>query len=247
MKLLPVSNLTADFLLGQYQPIADAIKEVDGGKIIATVTDGHQVNRQLFRCLNVENGNPWQGRDSTFLLFDYVHLLKCIRNNWITEKCGQLELELEGNSYLAKWDDLKKLHQSEVGNLLRLSKLTHNAVYTTPVEKQNVVLCLQVFCDETIAALEGFSQSQGLRTEGTILFLKLIVKFWKMVNVHSKGLDVRLNDERRAVISSADDERLSFLTNLASIANQMMYDPKAHQKANCRNWNHALSYMQWIG
>ena len=37
---------------GQYQPIADAIKEVDGGEIIATVTDGHQVNRKLFRFLN---------------------------------------------------------------------------------------------------------------------------------------------------------------------------------------------------
>ena len=26
-----------------------------------------------------------------FLLFDYVHLFKCIRNNWITEKTQELE------------------------------------------------------------------------------------------------------------------------------------------------------------
>ena len=204
VKLLPVSNLTAEFLLSQYQPIAEAIKEVDGGQIIAIVTDGHQVNQKLFRCLNASNDYPWQGCDSTFLLYDYVHLLKCIRNNWLTEKCGQLEF-----------------HQSEVGNLLRLSKLTYNAVFPTPIEKQNVVFCLQVFCDETIAALECFSHSQDLSAEGTILFLKLVVKFWKIVNVHCKGMDLRVNDERRAVISTKDDERLSFLIDFAAVVNEM--------------------------
>ena len=227
VKLLPVANLTADFLYSQFNPIAEAIKEVENAKVLAIITDGQQVNQKLFRQLNTSYDEPWLGADTTFLMFDYVHLLKCIRNNWLSEKCGQLQFSWDGNSYTAKWEDLKQLFQCEAGNLLRLSKLTYKAVYPSPIEKQNVTYCLQVFCDETIAALETCSQTTA--ANDTILFLKLIVKFWKIVNVHNKGTDVQLNDERRAVISSADDERLSFLQNLAAMAEGMTAGNRHHR------------------
>ena len=38
----------------------------------------------------------WCTKDNIFLLFDYVHLLKSIRNNWITEKTQELEFYVDG-------------------------------------------------------------------------------------------------------------------------------------------------------
>ena len=58
-----------------------------------------------------------------FLLFDYVHLLKNICNNWITEKTQDLSLELNCEQMTAKWSDVKKLHQLEINNLVKMSKL----------------------------------------------------------------------------------------------------------------------------
>lgn len=37
---------------------------------------------------------PWRTRDNMFLLFDFVHLLKNIRNNWITEATPEFEKKL---------------------------------------------------------------------------------------------------------------------------------------------------------
>ena len=221
VKLLPVSNLTSDFLYSQFQPITNAINEVENAQVLAIIADGHQVNQKLFHLLNSVPEKPWLGRNSTFLLFDYVHLFKSIRNNWISEKCGQLEFNFEGNRYVASWDHIRQLFNSESENLLRLSKLTYSAVFPSPIEKQRVALCLQVFCDETIAALETFAGLHNIDAHGTILFLKLIVKFWKFVNVHNKNMDLRANDDRQAVVVSVDDERLLYLQAIGEMAHQM--------------------------
>ena len=59
----------------------------------------------------------------TFLLYDYVHVMKCMRNNWLTEISGELQFEFEGEVKLAKWSDLKLLYEAESKSLIKLSKL----------------------------------------------------------------------------------------------------------------------------
>ena len=54
--------------------------------------------------------SPWHTTDDMFLLFDYVHLFKCIWNNWITEKTQELEFVYEGEMKTAKWSDIKALY-----------------------------------------------------------------------------------------------------------------------------------------
>ena len=67
-----------------------------------------------------------------FLLFDYVHLFKCIRNNWITEKTQELEFVYEGEMKRAKWSDIKALYNLEKTQLIKSSKLTEVAVNPKP-------------------------------------------------------------------------------------------------------------------
>ena len=50
---------------------------------------------------------------------------------------------------------------------------------------------------------------------GTINLIKMFVNFWKIVDVRGLNADRRFKDERRAVISSEDDPRLTTLTSLA--------------------------------
>ena len=42
------------------------------------------------RSYDTVPGKPWLTTEGKFLLFDFVHPLKCIRNNWITELTGEL-------------------------------------------------------------------------------------------------------------------------------------------------------------
>ena len=79
-------------------------------------------------------------KDDMFLLFDYVHLLKNIRNNWITEKIQKLSFELNCEQMNAKWSNIKKLHQLEINNLVKMSKLSQVAVRPKPIERQKYQL-----------------------------------------------------------------------------------------------------------
>ena len=54
-KLLLVSNLTAEFLHSQVKPIIQAIQETDDGRVMVVITDGHQVNQKLFKCMQLND------------------------------------------------------------------------------------------------------------------------------------------------------------------------------------------------
>ena len=56
---------------------------------------------------------------------------------------------------------------------------------------------------------------------GPINFLKLIVKFWKIVNIMGAGADNKFNDPLRPIARSTCDHRLEFLLKLADTADGM--------------------------
>ena len=166
---------------------------------------------------------PWVTKDGKlFLLYDYVHLMKCIRNNWLTEKCGEILFETEsGSAMIARWSDLRDLFKAEESQLVKMSKLNETAVYPKPIERQRVSTCLNVFCDETVVALKTHPELLDKNNSGTINFIKMLVNFWKIVNVRGLNADRRFKDECRAVISSEDDPRLTTLTSLADTVLKM--------------------------
>ena len=93
-------------------------------------------------------------KDDMFLLFNYVHLLKNIPNNWITEKIQEPSFELNCEQMAAKWSDIQKLHQLEINSLVKMSKLSEVVVRPKPIERQKLSAVLQVFCEETINGLK---------------------------------------------------------------------------------------------
>ena len=155
------------------------------------------------------------------MLFDYVHLLKSIRNNWITEKTQELLYTKSGKQRTAKWSDLKKLHNFEKENLIIMSRLSDTSVCPKPIECQKVSTCLQAFCDRTVLALRTHLLLNNLDVSDTANFINIFIEFWKIVNGHVSFEDVRLNDERHSVITSPFDPHLQFLHDLSDLAKSM--------------------------
>ena len=81
----------------------------------------------------------------------------------------------------AKWEDIVTLYKAEESNIVKMAKLTEVSVFPKPIERQKVSICLKVFSENTIAALKTSSFKE--QSAGTVSFLELIVKFWKIVNV----------------------------------------------------------------
>ena len=55
--------------------------------MVVIIFDGNEVNQSFIEKFGTIS--PWRTRKK-FLLYDYVRLIKNIRNNWITEKNQKL-------------------------------------------------------------------------------------------------------------------------------------------------------------
>ena len=92
--LYPVKNITADNLLSYTINTLKILHEV-GYKVISLISDNNRVNRCMFEklcggTLASKVKNPADDISPLFLLFDTVHLVKCIRNNWFNQRtCAQ--------------------------------------------------------------------------------------------------------------------------------------------------------------
>ena len=84
-KLIPISKLTSAFLFEQIEFTVQAITLVPAD-VKAFICDRYQVNQAFLKLYPTLPEKPWLTEGNKHLLFDYVHLLKNIRNFELTEK-----------------------------------------------------------------------------------------------------------------------------------------------------------------
>ena len=86
-KMIPVCKLNTNFLFEQVTCIIDIINS-SNGQVFVVIVDNNRTNQKYFESFNRVKGKSWLTEDGLYLIYDYEHLLKSIRNNWLTEKLG---------------------------------------------------------------------------------------------------------------------------------------------------------------
>ena len=175
-RLVPVTTLISEFLMEQLMMLLQTIQDA-GGLVFLIMTNNLSVNQKLFNLLErihtqktvatiVHPVNNMYFKLMT-LAFDPTHMLKNIRNNWVTEKTQQLEFKDpdSGIIVIAKWSDLKSIYKEQVDHLVKTTKLDYATLYPNDYEKQNVSLVLNVFNEKTVVALK---MREG---DGTAIFI----------------------------------------------------------------------------
>ena len=220
-KIIPVSKLNANYLHSQVDSSQNNIQQA-GGKVKAIICDGNRTNQAFFKKYDTVPDQPWVTVDGTFLLYDFVHLIKNIRNLWLTETMGELIFDDEGTLRTAKWKVLRELFELESSSLVKMSCLTKISVYPKPIERQRVQTCLKVFCDRTAEAILHHPELDvNQDVKDTAIFIRKVTAWWKILNVKQKGVDVWNREPLQAVISSTDDDRLIFIEKFGSMCLQM--------------------------
>ena len=95
----------------------------------------------------------------------------------------ELKFFVDEEEKVAKRTDIENLYKLESQHLVKTSELSEVAVCPSPIERQKVSLCLNVFCDETVCALKCHSKMQNAKD--TVVFIKKALQFWHIVNVKS--------------------------------------------------------------
>ena len=187
----PVKNMNSADLQIILLEIMEVMKK-SGVRPISFLCDNCPLNQGVYRLLGGPGRVVLDGIE-VFLLYDFVHIMKNLRNNWITDKLQELSFVEDGVEYLACWKDIQALYEADNRSSLRLTKLTHTSVFPKPLQRQSVPLVCQVFH----AALKALKNTVNPQ-QGTIRFITMVTNWFKMMNVKDKFGAINLRDPFRA-------------------------------------------------
>ncbi|GBO13031.1 hypothetical protein AVEN_40191-1 [Araneus ventricosus] len=216
--LFPVKNLNSDELLDMTKKVISLIHG-SGYKIRSIISDNNRINRNMFTSLCGGELKSWIlnshiENEKIFILFDSVHIIKCIRNNWLNQQTANNTFQFPS------FEDYKKIMHASLGHLRDIyrqesksiikyaPKLTFISLYPSNIERQNVGLCLKMFDATNANALKRLNDSAY---DGTIEFIQIINKWWSIMNVKSPRKGYEQLEENSKPFEKLSDDRLLFL------------------------------------
>ncbi|GBO17359.1 hypothetical protein AVEN_7037-1 [Araneus ventricosus] len=145
---------------------------------------------------------------------DPVHLFKCIRNNWLNQKNdGRCFFYPKFDSVhavqdiadfkAARFTTTRELNNLESDKLVKYGfRLNLKAPVQSSMERQNVKLVLCIFNEHATEALAELGEKNKLLySKDTSDFLKIIIRWWQIVNVKTPNKGKRLNNRYQELLS----------------------------------------------
>lgn len=197
IRVIPVASLDAQQLKEYILEVIATVQQ-SGGRPVSLVCDNCPLNQRVYKDLGGPGlvNLPNEGLQ-VYLVHDYVHIFKNIRNNWITEPKQVLSFHSNGMEYKACWSDIVNLHEMDSKTPLRMTKLTHTAVFPKVLQRQSVPLVCKVFDDKTIAAFEAVKDKLDFQV-GTVKLVTLITNWFHMMNVKDRYSEIKRRDDRQS-------------------------------------------------
>ncbi|KAG0421630.1 hypothetical protein HPB47_014802 [Ixodes persulcatus] len=206
--------------------------EALGFKIIAVVIDNNAINRKMMSQfanhakLEMVYSHPPGTKRPLFYIADPVHLLKCIRNNWLSQECPGRCFPFPSYESIesvtaaitqqeASLDALRELQFHESDQTAKFGYgLSAKALHPSSLERQNVKLVLKIFNDHVVQALRTLGHDPGIRhVLETANFVELIVRWWEVAHVKTPLKGQRLRDPMQKPVTSVADPKLKLLND----------------------------------
>ena len=225
IRLLPCATSSA---IEIFPIIKSVIRDVESCGLFVHVlcTDNYPMN-VIFKLfapnLTLEHivPHPLDFNRPLFLMFDFVHILKYIRNNWLNQKDFNKTIHYPNfenfiDVRTAMFEEIRQLYKCVQNSVAKLApRLTSKACWPSTFVRQNVTLALRIFDDSTTAALnvKHLSKYQLCATSQTADFISIICKVCKIFNINTPNKCLLLKDEFSNPLSY-NDTRFSFLKHV---------------------------------
>ncbi len=222
--LFPVVNLDSKILKIVFDKVMDEVVTLNF-KVVGNGLDAYSANRKFYThelChgnLQPSIQHPSQPTLPVHLIFDAVHVFKNIYCNFLNRKYFKCPAFEEGEEdIVADINHLHDLYKLELGKPAKKAfRLTDKVLNPQPIERTKVSLADAFFHETTIAALEWYAEfGNKPEWEKTAQFLKLIRKWWNIVNVRTLYNGQMKRDESKTPITSIDAWQLQFLNRFSN-------------------------------
>lgn len=152
--IFPATAIKSNVLFNCIKAVITKLED-NGYTVFCVISDNNSLNGKTIRNfslkkeLSIVYSHPCDNIRPIFFLYDSVHLIKCIRNNWLNSKPNKTftypDFET-GEIRNANFNSLILLHRLEQDKLLKRGySLSLKALFPSNLERQNVNLALKIF------------------------------------------------------------------------------------------------------
>lgn len=152
--IFPATAIKSNVLFNCIKAVITKLED-NGYTVFCVISDNNSLNGKTIRNfslkkeLSIVYSHPCDNIRPIFFLYDSVHLIKCIRNNWLNSKPNKTftypDFET-GEIRNANFNSLILLHRLEQDKLLKRGySLSLKALFPSNLERQNVNLALKNF------------------------------------------------------------------------------------------------------
>ena len=209
--LFPVDQLDSEILHSMWKNVLKEVTEI-GFDVVSNTLDGHSINQKFYTKflgegeLQLSIPHPYKNDGSRiFLLYDYVHIFKCIYNNFVNKR-RLLCPKYDGLIVAPDMNHIESLRKIELGRPLKYAhKLTDKVLHPMPIQKTNVQLADSLFHESTIEGLVYYSKHGHPEFMNTANFLRIIRTWWNVCNVKNRYAGQRTRDLVRTSISNDEN------------------------------------------
>lgn len=215
--MLPVKNLNSDFLFHSTLQVLSLLNHV-GYEVVAIISDNNKVNVKCYKALCNDNSikpfivHPSDNTKIVHLLFDTVHILKNLRNNWLNEKNMTFiypSVHVVDEIKQCKFHHVRLLYEKEKQSMIKHAPgLSYKVCFPNSIERQNVSLVVPLFEDKTITAMSTLMDGEA---KDTAEWLQIIRNWWLVVNVKHPNKGICLREKLAEPVRSMEQENLKYL------------------------------------
>ena len=223
VSIYPMAKLTAAKQLECFNEVMTLLRKVLLNVVVISVDNASTNRKFLTDCLcdgqlKTHITDPLTGQP-IFLIFDPVHDLKNVYNNFQSRKlfeCPSMASNLPAGctAHFQHVTDLYNLESTM--SLKKAHRLTPAALQPKSIEKTSVKLATSVFSESTRDALQFYASNENKQEwNGTADFISLIIKLWNVMNVKSRTKGKHKRDITKDPVRSSLDWKLDFLRESA--------------------------------
>ena len=225
VRLLPCSETSASEIYPITKKVISDIESCDLF-VVTLITDNYPLNVRLFKSFSNTSQlehcvpHPVDSSRCLFFLFDFVHILKTIRNNWLNQTDYNRTFTFPSFDNLsitntAMIEDIRILFKSEqFASVKQAPKLTAKSCWPTKLERQTVHLALRIFNEQTAAAIQIQNSTRDVFKTQTEDFIRIVCSVWKIFNINTPTKGLRLRDSLSLPLIY-NDSRFLFLSRVA--------------------------------
>lgn len=221
--MYPMSNLTATIQHECLKEVMDLLHS-PAFTVVAISVDNASTNRKFFvdclcdGILQTSIIDPPTGQP-IFLIFDPVHDLKTVYNNFQWRKlfeCPPMDMNLQ-EGCVANFKDICDLFTLQASmSIKKAHRLSPTVLDPKNIEKTSVKLAVSIFCESTRDALQFYVTHEGRTAwNGTAQFISIIIKLWNVMNVKGQTKGKHKRDYTMDPVRSSLNWKLTFLREVA--------------------------------